>query len=91
MVGRHLSLAWILFFTKLTVEVDGEPHVGPWKPHFIPVAPGPHTVTVFFKYIGKDRCGEASIPVTVPEDGSVGLQYRAPKLMTSPGKLDTVR
>ena len=89
-VGRHLSLAWILFFTKLTIEIDGVPHVGPWRPHFVPATPGSHEITVFFKYIGQPRCGEATMSVTVPDGTTVGIQYRAPKLMTSPGKLALV-
>jgi len=86
-VGRHFSLLWILFFTKLTVEIDGVPHVGPWRPHFIPATAGTHRVAVFFKYIGQPRCGEAEMSVTVPEGGIAGIQYRAPQLMTGPGKL----
>ena len=86
--GHHSPMAWILVFTKLTVEIDGEPFVGSWRKHFIPTPSGPHQVSVFFRYIGQPRCAEASVSVVVPEEGIAALAYRAPNLMTSPGRLE---
>ena len=86
--GHHSPMAWILIFTKLTVEIDGEPFVGSWRKRFIPTEPGTHHVSVFFRYIGQPRCAEASVSVQVGEDGIAALAYRAPNLMTSPGRLE---
>ncbi len=87
-VGSHASLNWTLLFTKLTVEVDGEGHVGPWRGVAVPTSPGGHEVRVFFRYVGQPRCGEAASRVTVGERGLVRLRYRAPALITSAGTLD---
>jgi hypothetical protein len=86
--GHHSPMAWILVFTKLTVEIDGRPVVGPWRKHFILTEPGDHHIDVFFNYIGQPRCGEASVDVQVQEGSAVALAYRASSLMTSPGRLE---
>jgi hypothetical protein len=86
--GHHSPMAWILVFTKLTVEIDGRPMVGPWRKHFIPTEPGDHHIDVFFTYIGQPRCGEASVDVQVQKGSAVALAYRASSLMTSPGRLE---
>jgi hypothetical protein len=89
-VGRHTSLNWTLLFTKLTVEVDGEPHVGPWRGMVVATSPGAHEVRVFFRYVGQPRCGEVGTRVEVAEHGLVQLRYRAPALITSAGALDVL-
>ena len=89
--GRHNPLAWLLYFTKLTVEVDGQPRRGPWRrPRFMAVPPGEHKVNVYFKYLAKARCCEAGTVVQVSPEQTTRLEYRAPQLMTSPGKLNAV-
>ncbi len=89
-VGRHTSLNWTLLFTKLTVEVDGEPHVGSWRGVVVPTSPGDHEVRVFFRYVGQPRCGEAEGRVTVGEGRLTRLRYRAPAVITSGGALDVL-
>ncbi len=86
--GHHSPMNWILVFTKLTVEIDGNPVIGSWRKHFIPTDPGEHHVNVFFKYIGQPRCAEASVDIEVEEGETVGLAYRAPNLMTAAGRLE---
>jgi hypothetical protein len=86
--GHHSPMNWILVFTKLTVEVDGQPFVGSWRKRFIPTEPGEHRVSVFFTYIGQPRCAEASARATVPDGGIAALAYRAPNILTSPGRLE---
>jgi hypothetical protein len=90
-IGRHSPLAWLLYFTRLTVEVDDQPQRGPWRQaRFIAVPPGEHNVKVFFKYLAKVRCCEAGTVVQVAPGQVTRLEYRAPRLMTSPGKLKVV-
>jgi hypothetical protein len=87
--ARHNPLAWILYFTKLTVEVDGDAHVGRWGERTVSISPGPHDVKVFFKYLMKARAGEAAISVVASEGTAVPISYKAPNLMTSPGRIES--
>jgi hypothetical protein len=89
--AHHSPMAWTLVFTKLTVEIDGEPVVGRWRRRFVPTSPGQHRVEVYFRYVGVPRGGEGSVMVEVPEGGVVRLAYRAPNLVTSPGRLEIRR
>jgi hypothetical protein len=89
--AHHSPMAWTLHFTRLTVEVDGEPSTGSWRKRFIPTGPGEHRVVVYFGYVGMPRCGEASVTVEVPSGGAVALAFRAPNLMTAPGRLEVRR
>lgn len=86
--GHHSPMNWILVFTKLTVEIDGEPVIGSWRKHFIPTDPGDHHIDVYFKYIGQPRCAEASVDIRVGKGKTVALAYRAPNLLTAPGRLE---
>lgn len=89
--GRHNPLAWHLYFTRLTVEVDGQPQQGPWRQQrFVAAPPGDHGVKVFFRYLAKRRCGEAGAAVQVAPGQVARLEYHAPRLTTSPGKLTIV-
>jgi hypothetical protein len=84
-------MAWTLVFTKLTVEVDGEPSKGSWRKRFIAAGPGKHRIQVYFGYIGMPRGGEASTTVHIPDGATVTMAYRAPNLMTAPGRLEIRR
>ncbi|GAA1949389.1 hypothetical protein [Catenulispora subtropica] len=85
--GRHSPMAWLLYMTKLTIEVDGTPQQGSWGERTISVAPGRHEVKIYFKYITKARCCEAGATVDVGEGQSVAMEYRTPMMMTAPGRL----
>lgn len=85
--GRHSPLAWLLYATKLTIEIDGAPQRGPWGDRAISVTPGRHEVKVYFKYIAKARCCEAAATVDAGDGQTVTMEYRTPMLMTSPGRL----
>ena len=85
--ARHSPLAWLLYLTKITIEVDGAPQKGSWGDRTVSVAPGQHNVAVYFKYLTKARCCEASMTVDAAEGQTVALDYRTPVLMTAPGKL----
>jgi len=89
-VAKHSPLAWALYFSKLTVEIDGQSSVGRWGNRIIELSPGRHEVKVFFKYLFKPRCGEAVVTVNVENDENTNIEYRAPALMSSPGKIRIV-
>lgn len=85
--GRHSPMAWLLYATKLTIEVDGVPQKGSWGDRTISVPPGRHEVKVYFKYITKPRCCEARVTVDTVDGQTVAMEYRTPMMMTSPGRL----
>ena len=85
--GRHSPMAWLLYLTKLTIEVDGTPEKGSWGDRTIAVAPGRHEVKVYFKYLTKTRCCEASAIIDTTNGQTVAMEYRTPMMMTAPGRL----
>ena len=85
----HSPMAFLLYFSKITVTIDGVPESGPWGSRSREVPAGAHTVGVSFRYFGRD-CGKAAINVDVPPQGTATLRYRAPFLVSSPGKLTQV-
>jgi len=85
--GRHSPMAWLLYATKLTIEVDGTPEKGSWGDRTISVAPGRHEVKIYFKYITKSRCCEASVTVNATDGQTIAMEYRTPMMMTAPGRL----
>jgi len=85
---RHSPLAWLLYMTRLTVEVDEAAQAGGWGERTIPLSPGAHEVKVHFKYFTKARCGEARTHFVAAEGATISLRYRAPRLMTSPGRIE---
>lgn len=87
--ARHNPLAWLLYFTKLRVVVDGTANRLPWGRSDIPVSAGAHTVEVSFGDMGSQR-GPASITVPVAEGETVRLSYRMPSWMFAKGRLTTV-
>jgi hypothetical protein len=86
--GHHNPLAFFLYMTHLTIEVDGQAVAGGWKDRFVPTAPGDHQLNVYFWYLGRKRCCEASATVQVPEGAAAAMRYKAPQLMFSPGRLE---
>lgn len=87
--AKHNPLAWLLYFTKVRVAVDGQTGEGGWGRRTIQVAPGSHTVDISFGYMGQQR-GAASITVQVAEDEPAQLLYSMPSWMFAPGRLRQV-
>jgi hypothetical protein len=80
-------MAWLLYLTKLTIEIDGTPQPGAWGERTISVKPGRHEVKVYFKYLAKARCCEAEVTVAVAPGRTVAMEYRTPMMMTAAGRL----
>jgi hypothetical protein len=87
--AKHNPLAWLLYFTKLTVAVDGQAQQLGWGRRQIQVAPGAHTVEISFGYMGRQR-GPASINVHVGDQGVTRLRYSMPSWMFAAGRLSQV-
>jgi len=85
--GKHRAFEPLYYFTRLTIEVDGEAHVGRWGERTLPLAPGPHDVVIYFKYFGR-RCSEATTNVDALEGSTISLRYKTPRLVTYPGRLE---
>jgi hypothetical protein len=87
--AKHNPLAWLLYFTKLTVTVDGQPERLSWGTHVMQAEPGLHRLEISFGYLGRQR-GAAAADVTVPESGAVKVQYKMPSWMFAAGRLTVV-
>ena len=84
---KFFFLAFLLFFFKPTVVIDNQPNVGPWGTYRYPVAPGHHTVRIFFKYLFLREACAAETSVDVPEGAVVPITYKAPWLILLPGRI----
>ena len=72
------------------IEVDGTPETGSWGDRTVSVTPGRHEVKVYFKYLTKARCCEASATVDTANGQAVAMEYRTPMMMTAPGRLSVL-
>jgi hypothetical protein len=86
-VAKHTPLAVFLYLTKFVIEVDGNLHEGGWGNRAVTVAPGPHTVRMWFRYLGRP-CGKADVSVNVAAGSKAVISYRAPIAVFSPGKVN---
>lgn len=86
LTATHNPLAWLLYFTKLTVTVDGSQQRLPWGTNTILTEPGTHRIDVSFGYLGRQR-GAASIEVPVPAGGKAKIRYKMPSWMSAPGRI----
>lgn len=86
LTAKHNPLAWLLYFTKLTVVVDGQPERRSWGTNVIQAEPGLHHLEISFGYLGRQR-GAAAADVNVPEASTVKVSYKMPSWMFAPGRL----
>jgi hypothetical protein len=86
LTAKHNPLAWLLYFTKLTVSLDGNTQKLGWGTNTIPAEPGPHSLNISFGYMGKQR-GAASTELHVPVGDTVAVTYKMPSSMFSAGKI----
>lgn len=85
-LAKHTPIAFLLYLTKFVVEVDGTEHAGPWGQRAVAVAPGQHTVRMWFRYLGRP-CGKAEVSVNAATGTTTSISYRAPMVVFSPGKV----
>jgi hypothetical protein len=84
--ARHNPLAWLLYFTRLRVVVDGQSRISKWGVHEYEVFPGEHRVEISFRYMGTQR-GHAAANVTVTDTSPTRISYSMPSWMFAPGKI----
>jgi len=70
-----------------SASVDGVEQPLAWGQEVTVAAPpGPHQVTVSFRYMGKPR-GAATVQVEAGDPGPL-VRYKTPQVMTSAGKIN---
>lgn len=84
--ARHNPLAWLLYFTKLRVAVDGQPSTSAWGRQKLSVTPGTHLVEISFGYIFAQR-GQAATTLTATDDQPARLGYMVPSWMFAKGRI----
>jgi hypothetical protein len=83
------QMIWWLLVTiqPLVVEVDGVETKGTWGDQALPVAPGNHRVSVWWKFYWFLPVQRATLDVAVSSGADVSLRYRVRWLIFLPGKL----
>ena len=80
-------LAFFLFFCTPTIVLDGTAHRKPWGIHSFALAPGRHTMKIFFRYLFMAECGANSIDVIVEEGKMKRIAYSMSPWMFAKGSL----
>jgi hypothetical protein len=85
---QFFPLAWLLFFFKPKISVDGqEAPVSGWGRTHIPARPGQHHVHVYVPYFLPSKLGRADATADVRPGQVAELEYKAPLWSFSPGAL----
>ncbi|MGH8793902.1 MAG: hypothetical protein ACRDXX_14815 [Stackebrandtia sp.] len=84
--AKFFILAWILFFIKPKIFVDGQQMPdAKWERNTFSVAPGQHTVHCSTPFLWD--WGKADLVVQVGPGQHTALEYRSPVFLFSPGSL----
>jgi hypothetical protein len=90
MVAKFFPLAFILYFFKPNVTINGQQYQVPWNQRTpIQLPPGQYQVHANTPYLGMFNIGKADLAVNVGGGQPVELEYRAPLFMFSAGSLGT--
>ena len=85
---QFFPLAWLLFFFKPKIAVDGqEATVTGWGRTHVPARPGQHHVAVHVPYFLPSKLGPAETTADVRPGQATELEYKAPLWSFSPGAL----
>lgn len=84
---RFFPLAFFLFFCTPRIEIDGVAHKKYWGTHFFELAPGSHTICIYFRYIFMSACGRNSISVNVEPGKVTQVSYYMPPWMLAKGSI----
>ena len=85
---QFFPLAWLLFFFKPKIAVDGqEMPVSGWGRTHLPARPGQHHVQVHVPYFLPSKLGQAEATADVRPGQVAELEYKAPLWSFSAGSL----
>jgi hypothetical protein len=85
---QFFPLAWVLFFVKPKIAVDGqETQASGWGRTHLPARPGQHHVHVHVPYFLPPKMGPADATVFVRPGQLTELEYKAPMWAFSAGSL----
>ncbi|RDH76707.1 hypothetical protein DVS77_20390 [Mycolicibacterium moriokaense] len=85
---QFFPLAWLLFFFKPKIAVDGqEMPVSGWGRTHLPARPGQHHVHVHVPYFLPPKLGQADATADVRPGQVAELEYKAPLWAFSAGSL----
>jgi hypothetical protein len=85
---QFFPLAWVLFFVKPKIAVDGKEMQAPaWGRTHLPARPGQHHVHVHVPYFLPPKLGPADATVDVRPGQVAELEYKAPMWAFSAGSL----
>jgi hypothetical protein len=85
---QFFPLAWVLFFVKPKIAVDGQEVQAPaWGRTHLPARPGQHHVHVHVPYFLPPKLGPADATVDVRPGQVAELEYKAPMWAFSAGSL----
>jgi hypothetical protein len=79
-------IAFLYYFFKPTVVIDGVPTKVKWGTQFFGLQPGRHHVHVFFRY-GFMDAGKADLDVDLTPGQVRRIRYRTPWFVFSKGKI----
>ena len=86
--AKIFPLAFIALLFKPTVEIDGQKATIGWtKPNFLPVVPGAHRITIYWKYLGFLSANSVTTTVTITDGQVAHLLYKCRWLIFLPGKV----
>ena len=78
---------FLLALFKPYMSVDaGTPTRDSWGSKFITLPAGRHSIRCYVSYLWYRHMGDSTIEVTVPPDGVVSVEWRAPWLVFIAGK-----
>lgn len=80
-------LAFFLFFCNPVIVIDRNPLKVYWGTRFFSVAPGKHTVKIYFRYFWMAECGANTIKVRVEPNQITNVSYFMPPFIFARGSL----
>jgi hypothetical protein len=86
--AKVFPLAFILYLFKPTIEIDGQAIPAKWGTQFIPVAPGTHSISVYFNYFFIKKCNRADTQITLAEGQVLQVTYKSRWLIFMKGLID---
>ena len=89
-ITARRQLMQFLITKPAVVEVDGQP-IGEarWgQTAVFEVPAGARQLTIFFRYLGRQRTGEATTTLQLAEGQAVDIAYKTPWIITMKGSLE---